>query len=82
MTFVLESDVPVPTRTGSGGRRSGTSKYPFAVMDVGHSFLVPGDAKTQTVRSAVSAYQKRAGDAAGKFSVRAVNDGVRVWRLE
>ena len=51
-------------------------------MEPGHSFLVPGDIKSQTVRSAVSAYQKRVGESAGKFSVRTVGDGVRVWRTE
>ena len=81
MTFALETDVPVPVRTGSGGR-SGSSKYPFPLMEPGHSFLVPGDIKSQTVRSAVSAYQKRVGESAGKFSVRTVGDGVRVWRTE
>ena len=79
MTFQIEFDVPLPVRTAPGGRRG--SKYPFAEMDVGASFLVPGDVKAQTIRSATAAYAKRAGDDSLKFSVRAVSDGVRVWRV-
>lgn len=79
MSFELDFDVPVPARSGPPGRRSG-SKYPFAEMPVGSSFLVPGDVKAQTVRSAVSAYMKRTGEGAGKFAVRALAEGVRVWR--
>jgi hypothetical protein len=80
MTFALEVDVPMPVRSAPGGRRG--SKYPFADMEVGHSFLVPGDVKAQTIRSATAAYIKRTGDTSLKFSVRAVADGVRVWRVE
>lgn len=81
MTFVLDSDIPVPVRTAPGGRRAGSSKYPFSIMEVGQSFLVPGDVKAATIRSAVGAYQKRSEDKEAKFSVRAVADGVRVWRV-
>ncbi len=78
MTFQLEVGVPVPPRKRTG--RSG-SKYPFAVMEVGHSFLVPTDIKAATVRSAIGAFRKRNPDG-GKFSLRVTDEGTRVWRTE
>jgi hypothetical protein len=75
MTFQIETGVPVPAR--ASGRRGG--KYPFADMDVGDSFLVEGEVKPATVRSAVGAFAKRNPDF-GKFAVRATEDGLRVWR--
>lgn len=79
MSFVLETGVPVPARTGGGGRRG--SKYPFAQMETGQSFLVGGDITVGTVRSAVGAFNKR-NPGFGKFAVRETADGVRVWRTE
>jgi hypothetical protein len=75
MTFIIETNIPVPSRKGG---RSG-SKYPFAQMDVGHSFLVGSDVKATTIRSAVGAFTKDNKDF--KFVVRAVPEGVRVWRV-
>ena len=75
MTFVLETNIPVPGRKGG---RTG-SKYPFAVMDVGQSFLVGSDVKASTVRSAVGAFIKTNKDR--KFVVRETPEGVRVWRV-
>ncbi len=75
MTFTIETNIPVPSRKGG---RSG-SKYPFAQMDVGHSFLVGSDVKATTIRSAVGAFTKDNKDF--KFVVRAVPEGIRVWRV-
>lgn len=77
MSFVLETGVPIPKRTA--GRHG--SKYPFAVMEVGQSFLIEGDVKAATVRSAVGAFSKRNPDS-GKFAVRGTDGGLRVWRIE
>lgn len=77
MSFVIESSIPVPKRTGG---RAGSSKYPFAQMAVGQSFLVGSDIKASTVRSAIGAFCKTNKDF--KFAVRVVEDGVRVWRVE
>lgn len=79
MTFTIESNIPVPKRTAG---RTG-SKYPFSALDEGESFLVAhGDeeVKIGTIRSAIGAYMKRTPDA-GKFAVRAVEGGVRVWKV-
>jgi hypothetical protein len=76
MTFTVETNVELPTRKGG---RSG-SKYPFAQMDVGQSFLVgSADAKVTTLRSAIGAFMK--GHTGYKFAVRAVEGGIRVWRV-
>ena len=80
MSFVIESDIPVPKRTAG---RTG-SKYPFSALNEGESFLIPHgyeEVKIGTIRSAIGAYMKRAGEDAGKFAVRAVDGGVRVWRV-
>ncbi len=81
MTFVLEDGVPIAARrnSGNGGRRG--SKYPFAQMQPGQSFLVPEDVKTLTVRSAVGAFNKR-NQADCKFAVRVTPEGTRVWRVQ
>lgn len=79
MTFVLETGIEIPKRTVPG-RRTG-SKYPFAQMEVGQSFLMSADVKAQTIRSAIGAFSKRYSDA-GKFAVRNTDQGLRVWRTE
>lgn len=76
MTFVIETGVEIPGRKGG---RSG-SKYPFAQMRVGQSFLVGSGVKVSTIRSAIGAFSK--GNPDLKFAVRETEDGVRVWRIE
>jgi uncharacterized protein (DUF2249 family) len=76
MTFTIETEVPIPTRRG--GRPAGT-KYPLEQMDVGHSFLVTSDVKPATVRSAIGNFCKDKPEY--KFTMRAVDGGVRVWRV-
>jgi hypothetical protein len=51
--------------------------YPFAEMDVGDSFFAPGVSATQM--GSRCAYQKLKYQK--RFSIRAVDGGVRVWRL-
>lgn len=81
MTFIIEEDVPMPKRQGG---RTG-SKYPFALLEPGQSFMVSDEtdkeANVGTLRSALGAFNKRNPDS-GKFSVRKVEGGVRVWRVE
>lgn len=78
--FVLEDDVAlVPSRAGGG--RAGQSKYPFAQMKVGQSFLA-GAVKAGTIRSAIGAWMKAHKDDEYKFAVRETEDGVRVWRVK
>lgn len=63
----IESNVPLP------------SKFPFAQMKVGDSFLAPPDIN----RTSVSVSAKRFGTKHGmKFTVRKVEQGFRCWRTE
>jgi hypothetical protein len=69
--FRIEKDVPLPTHGGSGA----PSKYPFAQMDIGDSFVGHGE----KVKAAAWAYAKRNG---AKFISRTVAPGqFRIWRV-
>lgn len=68
----IDRGVPVPMK------RTYASKYPFVEMAIGDSFLLDGTLKTETVRSAASAYGK---DHQKTFTVRMASDGTRCWRI-
>ena len=85
--YKIEDGIDIPKRvrpTGAGRK----AKYPFAILGVGQSFLVPaGPYKDLTYRKAVcrltassAAWGKKL--SGRKFSVRTVEGGVRVWRVE
>ena len=65
----IEKGIPLPAH--------GNTKYPFADMVVGDSFLMSIETH-QKLRVAANAYGKRH---AMKFSVRVVESGVRCWRV-
>lgn len=74
--ITIEKGIPMPKQTR-------TSKYPFNEMVVGDSFLLeclPTAPSLARLRNACAAYRKRDGKAETKFAVRAVEDGIRVWR--
>lgn len=75
--YQIEKNVPMPPIVRMSG-------YPFAQMEVGDSFLVPFDGDDeQKVRARVATAASTFGkDHGGKFSVRVLQDGVRVWRTE
>lgn len=77
--FKIESDIPIPPRTGGKGGRSG-SKYPIRQLAVGQSVFIEG--KPTKVASAIQAAKKA--DPTFSFTSRVVTenekDGVRVWR--
>lgn len=61
------------------------SRYPFKTMNVGDSFFVEVEAdKTMKAQSRIStasrAYSAKNGG--GKFTVRQVTGGLRVWKTE
>ena len=59
------------------GRTASITKYPWARMEVGDSFLVPD--RTQKAMGGCARYHaKRLGR---KYKAAKVQDGVRVWRL-
>ena len=71
-SWELSSDHEMPKK----GR---DSKYPFKDMEVGQSFFVSGT--TTAGKETIYAYNY--GRKAGKrFSARAVDGGVRIWRVE
>ena len=74
--FDVDDNVPMPTKGAPGWK-----KYPFAEMEVGHSFFAP---LPSTMLSNASINW---GKAHGRrFSVRKVTEngvqGARVWRVE
>lgn len=72
--FVIEDGVEIPP-IGQAQRRPFSSKYPFAELEVGQSFLVPGPGRS------VQSLSVRAGHKLGrKFVTRQTNHGLRVWR--
>lgn len=73
MTYTIESDIPVPTRTNTNA-----SKYPWGLMDVGDSFMV-SNGNVKSLRTVAYGASKRTGM---KFKARVVEGGVRVWRVE
>lgn len=72
--YEIEKDIPIPTLPG---RRSG-SMYPTAKLEVGDSFFIPG----KTTGAAASAtLRERCKFPDRQFTHRAVDGGVRVWRV-
>ena len=54
-------------------------KYPLDSIQPGESFFIAGQSGTQNACSAIWNWCKRHG---GKFTARAIEGGVRVWRIE
>jgi len=86
MTIEIEKDVPLPIGHGRGH----PAKYPFAEMEVGHSFAIPltGERYKGARRDKAATQLSRTAHRYGKkhsktFTVRQLNDeGVaRVWRV-
>lgn len=90
--FEIESDVSIPPRRNNHLVGRGL-KYPLDKMDVGDSFLVPVEPKAnETTEQATSRLISNLNGAANRYrktqdpgfaaTVRAVEDGVRLWRVE
>ena len=69
-TFVIEKGIPV-------AKARGRKKYPFGDMEVGDSFLADMSQR-QRLANAACFYGKRNNC---RFTVRAVEGGIRVWRV-
>lgn len=83
----IDKGIPLaPRRGGKAGGRPATSKYPFAKMEIGDSFIAPAaDTVERAERRASAAafsYKKRAN---GSFAIRTIEENgqrvVRVWRV-
>ena len=69
--IVIEKNIPLPPR------QNRASTYPFDDLEVGDSFFIEGKS-AKSFGSTVQAAAKRTG---AKFTTRAFDDGVRVWRI-
>jgi hypothetical protein len=82
VSFLVENHVPIPPRQNARVARYGARKYPWAEMQEGDSFLVPGQPTANNQIRVNSAAHKRSLAYAGEHYVtRAVSGGVRVWRV-
>jgi len=92
--YEVSKDIPPPPK--GAGRASGRpSKYPFASMEIGDSFLVPYPRaakdeaaavelrrKTKnTITNAAHQYKIRSGNRSQDYTTHASEEGVRVWRI-
>lgn len=76
--YQIETGIPVPTKPG---RVANT--YPFTAMQVGDSFAVPvpvGEGRKQAIARVTSAKAQHARRHNVKFTVRVMDDSMRVWR--
>ena len=81
MEYIVEEGIPL-IDNGSGRPRGG-SKYPFASMEVGQSFLFPcnlaQDSKARgRIANAACNAQKMT---TARFSIRKFEGGLRIWRI-
>ena len=77
MGYAIRDDRPLPKPHKPTVYRS---KYPYARMEVGQWFFVPGH---EVSRLSLQRYTYAAGRRLGcKFAVRAIEGGYGVWRLE
>lgn len=72
MEIKIDKTIPIPSDVGAGRK----AIYPFELMEVGDSFLVPAELR-ETAKSSAYSWASRKGV---KFAVRTSRDGVRVWR--
>ena len=69
MKIKFETGIPVPPTR---------HKWPFGQMEVGQSFIIPADTVKACRASATQYAMKHAGV---KFTVRAVGNKFRCWRI-
>lgn len=76
--FQVEKKVPVPPRT----RECGESKYPFAGMNIGDSFLLEREHSPKDAAFVASLCNSTTAKRHGRFIYRTVDEGYRVWKAE
>lgn len=75
MEVVVENGIAMPEVV-----RGARVRWPYEVLEVGESFVVPGEGKNLVV--GVCARNKKWGDKLGRrFTAKRVEGGVRVWRV-
>lgn len=73
--FTVDKGIPCPTAG------IGIAKYPWATMEVGDSFFVPGDPRVLALRLQAAASKERT-RTGKRYTGRRQVDGVRIWRAE
>ena len=74
--IAVDKNVPIPPRE-RGWEGGQAPKYPWATMEIGDSFYVPG-ATQKNMSGPIFHAMQRTGR---KFISRKEGDGVRVWRI-
>ena len=81
----VESDIPIPP-PGRGRRGKGVPqvRFPWRALQIGESFFVPlAGRSVPSVRNIINASRRQVkGVDFAVFTTRAVEGGVRVWRIE
>ena len=77
--YEIEKGIEIPQKPSSG-----KSKYTLLKLEMGESFIVPlnNDAVAKVQSRLASAAAAAAKNTSKRFTVRVVNDGIRVWRTE
>lgn len=75
MAFAIEKGTPIP-KLGELQRL-----YPFGQLEVGECLLIPVStgAQVRSIRCAANIFARK--NPGYRFTVRKMNDGVRVWRI-
>lgn len=76
--YNIEKCIPIPPQGRSPGP---PSKYPWAQMEVGDSFFVPGAPPKGVAKQLKSAASQQATRHGRRYATRLVEGGVRVWRI-
>jgi hypothetical protein len=77
----IEKNIPLPVgRAGNGSGRAPV--YPFRLMEVGDSFMVPAQTDKEFARVEQAAYRANRNKSGCKYTARRVDGGIRVWRIE
>lgn len=78
-TIKIEKGIEIPSRLRKSGK---PSKYPFAQLEVGESFLVRTTSKKSKVNRQVGLCSSFRKYAPKRFTSRTIAEGVRIWRIE
>lgn len=79
MSFKIEKNIPVPPK---GNKKKKSRKYPLDKMEVGDSFFIKGYTlkKYRNISSTIFLHKKR--NPGAVFTVRKMEGGIRVFRIE
>lgn len=83
-SFKIEHNVPLPIVPR--GATPSPIRFPWQQLNIGDSFFVPLVGKTiMAIRGAINIDLKKFGSRTGskiKITTRAIDNGVRVWRIK